>query len=88
MQRVGIARALYQDPEFLVLDEATSSLDPETEQLVMEAVDELRGEKTVVIIAHKQAILHKCNRVIRIEKGRIISDDVDLELSPELQAKS
>lgn len=88
MQRVGIARALYQDPELLVLDEATSSLDPETEQLVMEAVDELRGEKTVVIIAHKQAILHKCNRVIRIEKGRIISDDVDLELSPELQAKS
>ena len=81
MQRVGIARALYQDPELLVLDEATSSLDPETEQLVMEAVDELRGEKTVVIIAHKQAILHKCNRVIRIEKGRIISDDVDLELS-------
>jgi ATP-binding cassette subfamily C protein len=71
-QRIGIARALYYDPQLLVFDEATSALDNETEKSVMAAIDNLSHEKTIIIIAHRLTTLQKCDRVIKIERGRIV----------------
>jgi len=68
-QRIGIARALYHDPPFLVLDEATSSLDTDTEQGVMRSVNALQGLKTVIIVAHRLSTVGNCSRVYRLEKG-------------------
>ncbi|BAV33511.1 ATPase [Sulfuricaulis limicola] len=70
-QRVGIARALYHDPSVLVLDEATSSLDTATERGVMEAVRALQGEKTVLIVAHRLSTVEHCDRLYRLERGRV-----------------
>lgn len=70
-QRVGLARALYHDPSVLVLDEATSSLDKETESGVMEAIGALRGIKTMVIVAHRLDTLEQCDRIYRFEHGQI-----------------
>lgn len=68
-QRIGIARALYYDPEVLVLDEATSALDNETEQAVMEAIDGLKGIKTMVIIAHRLTTIRNADSIYEIEDG-------------------
>ena len=68
-QRIGIARALYNEPEILVLDEATSALDNETEAAVMEAIDALHGEMTLIIIAHRLSTIKGCDRVLRIGEG-------------------
>lgn len=65
-QRVGIARALYRDPPVLFMDEATSALDSQTETSINEAVRTLSGKKTIVIIAHKEASLKHCQRVITV----------------------
>ena len=70
-QRIGIARALYHDPAMLVLDEATSSLDTATEHEVMEAVRALHGTKTIVIVAHRLSTVQYCDRLYRLESGRI-----------------
>lgn len=72
LQRVGIARALYHDPDVLVLDEATSSLDTLTERGVMEAVRALHGEKTIVIVAHRLSTVEQCDRLFQMEQGRIV----------------
>ncbi|ASQ89827.1 ATPase [Prosthecochloris sp. GSB1] len=71
-QRIGIARALYHDPAVLVLDEATSALDTGTEQGVMEAVEALHGEKTIIIVAHRLSTVEQCDRIYRFEQGRIV----------------
>jgi ABC-type multidrug transport system fused ATPase/permease subunit len=71
-QRVGIARALYHDPAVLVLDEATSSLDTATERGVMQAVDALHGAKTIVIVAHRLSTVERCDRLYRLEGGRVV----------------
>lgn len=60
-QRLGIARALYHDPELLVMDEATSALDQETEQAVMDSIEALYGTKTLLIIAHRRSTIEKCD---------------------------
>jgi ABC-type multidrug transport system fused ATPase/permease subunit len=70
-QRVGIARALYFDPEVLVFDEATSALDTLTERAVMEAIDRLGGQKTIVMIAHRLGTVRACDRIFLLEKGRV-----------------
>ncbi|MGD1897205.1 MAG: ABC transporter ATP-binding protein [Phormidesmis sp.] len=70
-QRVGIARALYYGREILVLDEATSALDSETEQLVSDAINSLAGDKTLIIIAHRVSTIAHCDRVYRLEEGRL-----------------
>lgn len=70
-QRIGIARALYHDPEVLVLDEATSSLDTAIELEVMQAVSTLRGSKTIVIVAHRLSTVEHCTRLYRLEYGRV-----------------
>jgi len=70
-QRVGIARALYNDPEVLVLDEATSALDNETEGKIMDEIYDASQDKTLIVIAHRLSTIERCDRVIRIEGGRI-----------------
>ncbi len=70
-QRLGIARALYHDPEILVFDEATSALDGDTEQAVMEAVNSFHGRKTMVIIAHRLNTIAKCDVIYKVENGKI-----------------
>jgi ABC-type multidrug transport system fused ATPase/permease subunit len=71
-QRIGIARALYNDPEVLVLDEATSSLDDATETQIMEEIYDLSGNKTLIIIAHRLSTVERCDRKIKIEDGAIV----------------
>lgn len=71
-QRIAIARALYDNPDILVLDEATSSLDNETESAVMQAIDTLKGTKTLIIIAHRLSTIRNCNKVYEIKNGRAI----------------
>lgn len=71
-QRIGIARALYHNPKILILDEATSALDNHTEHVVMEAVNNLNKELTVVIIAHRLNTLKNCDLIYKFEKGEII----------------
>lgn len=70
-QRIGIARALFEDPEVLIMDEATSALDNETEKAIMESINYLHGKKTLVIIAHRLQTIEKCDMVYRVENGKI-----------------
>lgn len=69
-QRIGIARALYNNPPFLVFDEATSALDVDTEKAIMDTVNSLAGEKTMLIIAHRLTTIQKCDIVYKIENGK------------------
>jgi ATP-binding cassette subfamily C protein len=71
-QRVGIARALYHDPEVLVMDEATSALDNITEQQVTDAIQALIGERTIIMIAHRLTTVMNCNQLYLMENGKII----------------
>ncbi|OEY93526.1 ABC transporter ATP-binding protein [Acinetobacter proteolyticus] len=65
-QRIGIARALYKNPQILFMDEATSALDIETEHAVNEAIQNLSGKKTIVIIAHRESAVNNCDKVIKL----------------------
>ena len=73
-QRVGIARALYHDPSVLVLDEATSALDGVTEREFMETIRTLRGTKTIIIIAHRLSSVEGCDRLFRLDQGRVVEE--------------
>ena len=68
-QRIGIARALYNNPEVLILDEATSALDNDTEVAVMDAINRLQGNKTLIIIAHRLSTIENCDKIYRINDG-------------------
>ena len=70
-QRLGIARALYHNPEILVFDEATSALDNETEAAVMDAINSFHGRKTMVIIAHRLNTIEKCDIIYKVDGGKI-----------------
>lgn len=70
-QRIGIARALYDDADVLVLDEATSALDGITEKLVMDAIHDFAGKKTIVMIAHRLATVKKCDTIYLLKNGRV-----------------
>ncbi|MSY29246.1 MAG: ATP-binding cassette domain-containing protein [Actinobacteria bacterium] len=80
-QRIGIARALYNNPDVLVLDEATSSLDTETEHGVMQAVQALQGKKTVIIVAHRLSTVEYCDRLYRLENARIVDEGTFSEVT-------
>jgi ABC-type bacteriocin/lantibiotic exporter with double-glycine peptidase domain len=80
-QRIGIARALYNNPDILVLDEATSSLDTETEHGVMQAVQALQGDKTVIIVAHRLSTVEYCDRLYRLENTRIVDEGTFSEVT-------
>jgi len=71
-QRLGIARALYNDPEILIFDEATSSLDGETEKAIMESINGLHGKKTMIIIAHRLQTIEKCDDIYKVQDGKIV----------------
>ena len=65
-QRIGIAASLYKDSEILILDEPTSSLDPETENNIIDNILNLKGNKTIILISHKQSIIDKCDKVLKL----------------------
>jgi len=71
-QRIGIARALYGNPDILVLDEATSALDNETEKAVMSAIQELRKNKTMIIVAHRLSTIEHCDIVYEVKKRKVV----------------
>ena len=72
IQRIGIARALYKQADVIIFDEATSALDSMTEQLVMEAIESLGGDLTVIMIAHRLSTLRNCDQLIRLGAGSIL----------------
>jgi ABC-type multidrug transport system fused ATPase/permease subunit len=76
-QRLGIARALYHNPEILVFDEATSALDGDTEAAVMEAVNSFHGKKTMVIIAHRLNTIAKCDVIYKVENEKITQTSLE-----------
>jgi ATP-binding cassette, subfamily B, bacterial PglK len=72
-QRIGLARALYHDPSVLILDEATSALDNVTEEAVFQAIKNVMGKKTVIMIAHRISTVRACDTIFVLEQGRIVS---------------
>jgi ATP-binding cassette, subfamily B, bacterial PglK len=72
-QRIGIARALYRDPTLLIMDEATSALDNITERVVMEAVNRIRSNKTIILIAHRLTTVKTCDTIFLMDRGRLLA---------------
>jgi len=79
-QRLAIARALLKDPPILILDEATSHLDSEAEALVQEALDRLMEGRTALVIAHRLSTVQRADRILVMEKGRVIEEGTHAEL--------
>lgn len=71
-QRIGIARALYNEADVLIFDEATSALDGITEKIIMDAIHEFTGKKTIIMIAHRLKTVQKCDTIYLMEKGKVI----------------
>ena len=71
-QRIAIARALYVNPDIIILDEATAALDTETESAVMESIEMLKGVKTLIIVAHRLSTIAKCDEIYEISNGKAI----------------
>jgi len=80
-QRVGIARALYHNPDLLIFDEATSSLDSVVEKAIMEAIDTLSNEKTIIIVAHRMNTIKKCDNILLLNEGMLEASGTYDELS-------
>ena len=79
-QRIGIARALYDNPEVLVMDEATSSLDNITEKFIIEAIEKLKKNRTIIIIAHRLSTVKNCDKLYILKQGEIIDQGTYSEL--------
>lgn len=79
-QRIAIARALYHKAEVLVFDEATSSLDGLTEKMIMKAIQNFKGKKTIILIAHRLKTVQKCDQIFFIEEGRVVDKGTYNEL--------
>lgn len=79
-QRIGIARALYHDPEVLVMDEATSALDGMTEDAIIEAIRSLAHRKTIILIAHRLTTVQDCDVIYMLDEGRIVDQGTYTEL--------
>ncbi len=80
-QRIGIARALYHDADVLILDEATSALDGITEKLIMDAIHDFSGKKTIIMIAHRLATVRQCDSIYLLEKGEVTDQGTYDELA-------
>lgn len=80
LQRVAIARALYRDPETLILDEGTASLDNKTEAELMDAIEQLRGRLTIIMVAHRLSTVVNCDRILLMSDGRIADEGTYEEL--------
>lgn len=81
MQRIGIARALYREPEIIILDEATSNLDVKVESKLTEVITSIKGQKTIIAIAHRLSTLIDCDRIIYLKDGELIDIGTFNELS-------
>ena len=79
-QRIGIARALYHNPQVIILDEATSALDYQTEKAVMDAVNKLSKNITIILIAHRLNTVKRCDKIFLLEKGELINEGTFEEL--------
>lgn len=79
-QRIGIARALYYDADVLVFDEATSALDGITEQVIMEAIHDFSGQKTIIMVAHRLKTVQKCDIIYLMERGKVVDQGTYQEL--------
>ena len=75
-QRIGIARALYNNPDLLILDEFTSSLDLGTEKLIMDTIYNLGENKTIIIVSHRESAVDRCDQLITISNGKIIEKNI------------
>ena len=71
-QRIGIARALYHSPKILILDEATSALDIDTEKAVIDAINKIDKEITIILITHRLNTLKNCDIIFKLDKGEIV----------------
>lgn len=80
-QRIGIARALYKDTNILVFDEATSALDGVSEHLIMESVESLSGQKTIIMVAHRLRTVKDCDQIFVFDKGRVVASGTYSELA-------
>ena len=74
-QRIGIARALYHKPKVLVLDEATSSLDLETEAEIVSEINKFKGKKTMLIVSHRLSTVSMCDQLFKLDKGKIVKQN-------------
>lgn len=80
-QRLGLARALYRDPDILVLDEATSALDGQTESAIVEALETLSSQKTIIVIAHRLQTIERCDTIYVLRDGQIVGQGTYAELA-------
>jgi len=73
-QRLAIARELFKEPEIMIFDEATSALDTESEQLIQQSINSLKGERTIVVIAHRLSTVRNCDYIYVLKEGRIVEE--------------
>ena len=87
-QRLTIARALYRNPEILILDEATSSLDTKNEGIIRTTIDNLKGSQTMIIIAHRLSSVYECDKIIWLENGKIVDIGSPTNILPQYERYS
>lgn len=84
-QRIGIARALYHDADVLILDEATSALDGITEKLIMDAIHDFSGKRTIIMIAHRLTTVKQCDNIFMLSQGKVVDSGTFDELATRNQ---